>query len=140
MKLLQTAALFVSLILLGSCADQAQTPAVTGATVQPQAGTIHYGEDYNALMNDSLPLMIDFNAKWCGPCKLMKPIFEELAAEYDGKVNFISIDTDKFPEIAEIYRISSIPTFILVEKKNIKWGNEGSLPKTMLEEPLKAYK
>jgi thioredoxin 1 len=91
-------------------------------------------------MNDSLPLMIDFNAKWCGPCKLMKPIFEELAAEYDGKVNFISIDTDKFPEIAEIYRISSIPTFILVEKKSIKWGNEGSLPKTMLEEPLKAYK
>ena len=139
MNRIKTTLFIWGLLFLTACADQAQTPAVTGTT-QATAGKIYYGEDYNRLMNDSLPLMIDFNAKWCGPCKLMKPIFEELSAEYKGKVNFISIDTDKFPEIAEIYRISSIPTFILVEKKNIKWGNEGSLPKTMLEEPLKAYK
>jgi thioredoxin 1 len=110
------------------------------ASANQKASVVFSADKYNELMSSDKPLYIDFNAKWCGPCKLMKPMFEELAIQYQGKVNFISIDTDKNPEIADQYGVTSIPTFVLVHNKVVQWGSEGSLPKEMLEEPLKKYK
>lgn len=60
-------------------------------------------------MSVKQPSVIDFNATWCGPCRKLAPILEELAAEYDGKVNFYSIDTDKNRDLAKMLQIKSIP-------------------------------
>lgn len=60
-------------------------------------------------MSVKQPSVIDFNATWCGPCRKLAPILEELAAEYDGKVNFYSIDTDKNRDLAKMLQIQSIP-------------------------------
>jgi thioredoxin 1 len=129
--------LFTLLLLISFFSCSTNTSETT-AEVKPSH--VFPAEKYNELMNDDKPLFIDFNAKWCGPCKLMKPMFEELATKYEGKVNFISIDTDKNPQIADQYGVTSIPTFVLVQHKVVQWGSEGSLPKEMLEEPLKKFK
>ncbi|MFM2000546.1 MAG: hypothetical protein RL204_2493 [Bacteroidota bacterium] len=129
-------AFFILLIGFISC-NENNTESSNG---NQKISVVFPASKYNELMSSDKPMFIDFNATWCGPCKLMKPMFEELAIQYQGKVNFISIDTDKNPEIADQYGVTSIPTFVLVHNKVVQWGSEGSLPKEMLEEPLKTYK
>ena len=64
---------------------------------------------------DTLPLVVDFSATWCGPCQRLKPVFEELAAEYDGKATFRTVDIDAEPEIADRYGIQAVPTIMIFE-------------------------
>jgi len=97
------------------------------------------GSQLSVLLTSDKPVLIDFNPPWCGPCKTMKPIVKDLAKKYEGKVHFVSLDTDKFPEVANQYAISSIPTFVLVHNGQNLWTSEGSLPKEMLEAPLKIF-
>lgn len=63
---------------------------------------------------NSTPIVVDFNATWCGPCQKFKPIFEKMAAKYNGKVKFISVDVDRCPEVASNYQVESIPTILFV--------------------------
>ena len=65
------------------------------------------------VLNSSLPVVIDLYADWCGPCKMFAPVFEKLAGEYDGKVNFAKLDVDASQDIAAKYDVNSIPTFII---------------------------
>jgi len=128
--------LLILMIMLFSCTENSTDKSSSAQ----QVSVVFPASKYNELMSSDKPMFIDFNATWCGPCKLMKPMFEDLAIQYQGKVNFISIDTDKNPEIADQYGVTSIPTFVLVHNKVVQWGSEGSLPKEMLEEPLKSFK
>ncbi|MEZ4799951.1 MAG: thioredoxin [Flavobacteriales bacterium] len=109
-------------------------------TQEAKKGKLVDGSQLGKLMESGDPILIDFNATWCGPCKMMKPIVEELAAEYEGKVTFVSLDTDKYPQYAQQFGVTSIPMFVVYEKGEVQWGSEGTLPKQMLEEPLKKYK
>lgn len=63
---------------------------------------------------NGLPIIVDFSAEWCGPCKQLKPVFDQLKSEYTGKVNFVSIDVDKMEPIATQYGIESIPTLVYI--------------------------
>jgi thioredoxin 1 len=68
-------------------------------------------------INDSkAPLVIDFWAPWCGPCRMMGPVFEELSSEYSGKLKFAKLNTEEHPELAEKFDIRGIPTLVLVKK------------------------
>ena len=76
-------------------------------------------ESFTAHTSESdLPLVIDFWADWCGPCKTMAPVFEALAAEFEPHVRFAKVDTDKERELADYFRISSIPTLSFIANRN----------------------
>lgn len=79
------------------------------------------------------PTIIDFSAVWCGPCKMMKPIFEQLASEYGDKINFVSIDIDENPDIANKYQIQSIPTFVFLDEDGREANRiNGAVPESEL--------
>ena len=79
----------------------------------------------------------DFYADWCGPCKVMEPAIKQLDEAYHEKVNFVKVDTDKYPEIAQKYGVSSIPRFIIFKDGKPVDEAMGAVPKSKLEEKLK---
>ena len=71
------------------------------------------------VLNSEKPVFVDFWAQWCGPCRMVGPVVEELAGDYDGKVNFVKVNVDNAQEIAQKYNVFSIPTLLLLNKGEI---------------------
>jgi thioredoxin 1 len=94
-------------------------------------------EDFNEEIKDKL-VLVDFYATWCGPCRMMHPIIEEVAKEENIKV--IKVDVDKHDELARNYGIMSIPTIILFRNGNLVEKNIGFIPKEQLLTMIKNYK
>ena len=82
------------------------------------------------------PCVIDFYADWCGPCKMVSPIIDELAGEYQGKVTFYKIDTDKEQELAGMFGIQSIPSILFVPSDDKPQMAMGALPKASMVEAI----
>ena len=84
-------------------------------------------------------VLVDFFATWCGPCKMLAPIFEELSTEMEGKVKFIKVDVDQCPDISMQYSVASIPTIIVFKDgKNVN-TTVGFVPKERIKEIVEAY-
>ncbi|NLI23486.1 MAG: thioredoxin [Bacteroidales bacterium] len=83
------------------------------------------------------PCLIDFYADWCGPCRMVAPILEELAKEYDGKLNIYKVDTDKEQELAMVFGIQSIPSLLFVPKDGQPQMAMGALPKETFKKAIK---
>lgn len=90
--------------------------------------------NFNSIVQSATPVLIDFFAEWCQPCKVQSPILHELAREHAGKLRIVKIDVDKNPEIANRYQIRSVPTLMLFKKGNIIWKHSGVASKQQLEE------
>jgi thioredoxin 1 len=86
----------------------------------------------------SLPVLVDFWADWCAPCKMIAPIVEELAEEYDGKVQFAKMDVDSNPQIPGKFGIRSIPTLLVFHKGEPVEQVVGAVPKAVLKKRLDA--
>ncbi|AEA33587.1 thioredoxin [Hippea maritima] len=84
-----------------------------------------------------LPCIIDFYADWCGPCKMVEPILEELAKEYDGKVRFYRINTDNEQELAAVFGIRSIPSLLFIPKDEQPQMAVGAIPKEAFKQAIK---
>jgi len=84
----------------------------------------------------SLPAIIDFYADWCGPCKAVAPILEELAVEYDGKLVIYKIDTDKEEELSAMFGIQSIPTLLFIPLEGAPMMQKGALPRNILKQVI----
>lgn len=82
------------------------------------------------------PVIIDFNAKWCGPCRQLTPIFEKLANEYAGKVDFYSVDIDKERELASAFGVSSIPALLFIPMEGEPKGSLGLIPEENLRQSI----
>lgn len=89
------------------------------------------------VLKSDIPVLVDFYADWCGPCKMMGPIVEKLAEKYEGKVKIGKLNVDENMEIAQKYRVASIPTFIFFEKGEAVETAMGAMSAKMLEEKVK---
>ena len=83
------------------------------------------------------PAIIDFYADWCGPCKMVAPILEELSKEYDGKLQIYKVDTESEQELASVFGIRSIPSLLFVPKDEKPQMAQGALPKDALKKAFK---
>ena len=82
----------------------------------------------------SRPAIIDFYTTWCGPCKMMAPMVESLAGKYAGKIDFYKVDIDQEPELASVFGIRSIPTFLFIPLKGNPTMQKGAMQKEDFEE------
>ncbi|HEY0730874.1 MAG TPA: thioredoxin [Chitinophagaceae bacterium] len=83
-----------------------------------------------------LPAIIDFYADWCGPCKAVAPILEDLAIEYDGKLLIYKVDTDKETDLSGLFGIQSIPTLLFIPVKGSPMLQKGAIPKTAFKQVI----
>jgi thioredoxin len=82
------------------------------------------------------PAIIDFYADWCGPCKMVAPILDELAKEYDGKIDIYKVDTEVEQELSAVFQIRSIPSMLFIPKGKQPMMNAGALPKHVLKDVI----
>lgn len=92
---------------------------------------------FSELINGDTPVLVDFYADWCGPCKMMAPYLEQVASEMQGKVKVIKVDVDKNQKAAAVYQVQSIPTLILFQKGQIKWRQAGVVPPQTIMQAIK---
>jgi thioredoxin 1 len=88
--------------------------------------------NFNSIINDTKPVIVDFHALWCGPCKVQSPILQEIAGELGERVRVIKIDVDQNQEIANRYQIRSVPTLMIFKNGEIKYKQAGVHTKQQL--------
>lgn len=91
------------------------------------------------VLDSKLPVLVDFWAPWCGPCRMVAPVVEEIAEQYDGKVKVVKLNTDNNPQIASQYGIRSIPTLMIFKNGEKQDMVVGAVPKTTLANTLEKY-
>lgn len=94
---------------------------------------------FSDIIKSEKPTLVDFFAEWCGPCKILKPILEEVKHTMGDSVTVLKIDVDKNPQAAAAYQIQGVPTLILFKNGVIKWRQSGVLSANELETILKSH-
>lgn len=94
-------------------------------------------EDFNKMIGGSVPTLVDFFATWCGPCKMQSPILEQLKTSVGDKANIIKVDIDRNAELANRYRVQSVPTLIIFKNGEPQWRASGLHQAADLEAKLR---
>lgn len=94
---------------------------------------------FNELIQSEKPVLVDFFATWCGPCKTMAPILKDVKLEIGDTASIFKVDVDKNPEAASAYQVQGVPTLILFKKGKVLWRQSGVVPKSGLISVIKQY-
>lgn len=96
-------------------------------------------ETFGSIINGETPVLVDFFAEWCGPCKMMPPILQHVHTQLGNKVRIIKIDIDKNQQLAAELNVSSVPTLAIFHKGEIKWRQAGVQPANILVQLLSQH-
>ena len=96
-------------------------------------------ETFNDIINGDKPVLVDFFATWCGPCKVLSPTVEAVGKELIGQIRVLKIDVDKNEALSAQYRIQAVPTLIVFKKGEILWRTSGVMDKNALTQQLKKF-
>lgn len=144
MKRILKTTLLLSTLLLMSCSNNTnknenrtnmKTIHLTKADFLQKVANYEDSPEQWVYLGDK-PALIDFYASWCGPCKAIAPVLEELAGEYDGQVYIYKINTEEEPELAAAFGIRSIPSLLFVPMEGQPQMTQGALPKPQLKEAI----
>lgn len=94
---------------------------------------------FNDIINSEVPTLVDFSATWCGPCKMMEPILQNLSKKVGNSARILKVDIDKNPAVANLYQIQSVPTLLLFVKGEIKWWQSGVVNEQHLAEIISKF-
>jgi thioredoxin 1 len=94
---------------------------------------------FSELIKSSKPVLVDFSATWCGPCKMMVPILDQLKGMVGEKATILKVDVDKNPAVSKFYQIQGVPTLILFKDGEILWRKSGVVQATQLKELIEAH-
>ena len=98
--------------------------------------TTNKPKSFSEILNGEKPVLVDFSAEWCGPCKMMPPILKELKQITGDQVTILTVDIDKNPTLASSYQIQSVPTLIIFQKGKVKWRQSGVVQARQLREAI----
>ena len=96
-------------------------------------------ESFQEIIQGNQPVLVDFFATWCGPCKAMTPIIDELGKEVQGNARVLKIDVDKNQALSMRFQIQTVPTFIIFKNGEPLWRHSGMIDKASLEEQIKSF-
>ncbi len=89
-------------------------------------------ESFNQLIQSDKPVLVDFFATWCGPCKAMEPVIKDVAKTVEGKVRVVKVDIDKQQHLAQQYNVNAVPTFMIFKSGKPTWRHPGMIDKSSL--------
>jgi thioredoxin 1 len=117
--------LAIALLPIFSACGNSEKPTEKSASNENEIKIIDDMSSFNEIINSNTPVLVDFYADWCAPCRMMAPILEQVSKEMNGKVRVVKVNVDKNSDAAHKYQIRSIPTMILFRNGKVQWQGVG---------------